>query len=283
MGILSGLGNMGIDVKDGNLFAEEKKEQAAAAVEEKDPIALEAEELLKKTMTCPICDKDFQYLSVKANRVRLLGQDIDLRPKYEQLDSLKYNVIMCHECGYAARAQTFKDITTKQKAVIREKIAANYRNTDHDEDRITYDYDTAIRRYQRALGTAIVRGAKSSEIAYLCLQTAWIVRGKRESLDKNSPSYAEDFKECRANEAELLNNSLEGFVKARSSEDFPMCGMDEHTVDYIIAAIAYECNKPDVATRLLSELLVSKTAGTRIKDKARNLKDLIMEQKKQQG
>ena len=274
---------MGIDVKDGSLFAEDKKKtaEAAAAAEEKDPVALEAEELLKRTATCPVCGKEFQYLSVKANRVRLLGQDIDLRPKYEQLDSLKYNVIMCHECGYAARVQSFKDVSTKQKQMIREKIGANYRNDDHDEDKTTYDYDTAIRRYQRALGTAIVKGAKSSEIAYLCLQTAWIVRGKRESLDKNSPSYEADFKECVANENELLNNSLEGFKKARSSEDFPMCGMDEYTVDYIIAAVAVKCGQNDVATRLLSELIVSKTANNRIKDKARTLKDLIMEQKKQ--
>ncbi len=283
MGILSGLGNLGVDIKDGNLFGEEKKPEAAAeAVAQKSPEELEAEELLKKTGNCPVCGGQFHYLAVKANRVRLLGQDVDLRPRYEQLDSLKYNVIVCHECGYAARGQAFNDVTTKQKQIIREKIAANYTNTDHDEDKNVYDYDTAINRYQRALATAIVKGAKNSEKAYLCLQTAWIVRGKRESLDKNSPSYAQDVKECRDNELELLNNSLEGFAKARSSEDFPMCGMDEHTVDYIIAAIGYECGKPDIATKLLSELLVSKTAGSRIKDKARNLKDLISEQKKQQ-
>ncbi len=282
MGILSGLGNLGVDIKDGNLFAEEKKAEAAAeAVEQKSPEELEAEDLLKKTGNCPVCGGQFHYLAVKANRVRLLGQDVDLRPKYEQFDSLKYNVIVCNKCGYAARGQAFNDVTTKQKQVIREKIAANYRNTDHDENKTVYDYDTAINRYQRALATAIVKGAKNSEKAYLCLQTAWIVRGKRESLDKNSPTYAQDVKECRDNELELLNNSLEGFTKARSSEDFPMCGMDEHTVDYIIAAIGYECGKPDVATKLLSELLVSKTAGNRIKDKARNLKELISEQKKQ--
>lgn len=273
---------MGIDIKDGNLFAEEKKPAAASAAPvEKDPVALEAEDLLKKTGTCPVCGREFHYLAVKANRVRRLGQDVDLRPRFEQFDTLKYNVIVCNECGYAARGQAFNDVTSKQKAVIREKIAANYRNTDHDEKKSTYDYDTAISRYQRALATAIVKGAKNSEKAYLCLQTAWIVRGKRESLDKNSPTYAADVKECRENEIELLNNSLEGFAKARSSEDFPMCGMDENTVDYVIAALGYECGKPDVATKLLSELLVSKTAGTRIKDMARNLKDLIVEQKKQ--
>lgn len=281
MGILSGLGNMGIDLKDGNLFADEKKEKAAAAAEQKKPEEIEEEFLLKKTLECPVCGKEFSHLAVKTNRMKLLGQDIDLRPKYDPFDSLKYSAIMCHECGYSARGQAFNDITTKQKAVIREKIGANYRNNDHDEDKTTYDYDTAIRHYQMAIACAVVKGAKNSEKAYLCLQTAWIVRGKREKLDKNSPAYQDDFKECRANEVELLNNSLEGFIKARSSEDFPMCGMDENTVDYIIAALGYECGKFDVSTRLLSELLVSKTANTRIKDKARNLKELILEKKNQ--
>ena len=41
-------------------------------------------------------------------------------------------------------------------------------------------------------------------------------RKKKETLEKTSPTFAEDYKECRANEKELLNNSLEGFMKARA-------------------------------------------------------------------
>ncbi len=283
VGILSGLGNMGIDIKGGNLFSDEKSEaqniqqnqQAAQA----EPEFNEEDFLLKKTYTCPICGASFKNLAVKANKARMAGQDIDLRPKYEPLDVLKYTVIKCTECGYAARGPVFNEVSSKQKTALREKVAANYKSDRADETRVVLDYDAAINHFQLALGCAIVKGAKNSEKAYLCLQTAWIVRGRKESLDRTSPTYAEDYKECEQNEAELLTNSLEGFIKARASEDFPMCGMDQYTVDYIIAALGYECKRPEVSMKLLSELIVSKSANSRIKDKARNLKELIQKER----
>ena len=282
MGILSGLGNMGIDIKDGDLFAEEKKEgsvnpEELKKAEEQKKQTEEADNLLKKSYNCPICGGAFKALTVKANRARLIAQDIDLRPKYEKFDALKYAAIMCPNCGYASRGQIFNDVSTKQKAVIREKIASNYFEVNDDEKLDVYDYDTAINHYQMAIGTAIVRNAKNSEKAYICLQTAWVVRGKKESLDPKAPDYASQLKECQENEKELLQNAMEGFIKARSSEDFPMCGMDEYTIDYIIAALCYECGKLEVGLKLLGELISSRTTNSRIKDKARNLRDLIVQ------
>ncbi len=285
MGILSGLGNMGIDIKNGDLFAEEKKEEPKISpeelkrAEEAKKHAEEADNLLKKTFVCPICGGEFKALTVKANRARLIAQDVDLRPKYEKFDALKYAAVMCPNCGYAARGQVFNSVTAKQKTIIREKIASNFFENYDDENMDVYDYDTAINHYQMAIGTAIVKNAKFSEKAYICLQTAWIVRGKKESLNKEAPDYAKLLEECKENEKELLQNAMEGFLKARSSEDFPMCGMDEYTIDYIIAALCYECNKPEAATKILSELISSRTANSRIKDKARDLKDLISSQK----
>jgi len=280
VGILSGLGNLGIDIKDGDIFAEDKQDSKISPeelkkAEEEKKVAEEVEFLLKKSFTCPICGADFKALSVKTNKARLLGQDVDLRPKYDKFDALKYTAVMCPNCGYAARAQVFNEVSSKQKSIIREKIAANYFSKSDDEQKEVYDYDTAINHYQMAIGTAIVKGAKNSEKAYLCLQTAWVVRGKKESLDQSDPKYQEQLKECEENEKELLQNALEGFLKARSSEDFPMCGMDQYTIDYIIAALCYECNKFDVGLRLISELISSRSVNSRIKDKARDLKELI--------
>ncbi len=284
MGILSGLGNMGIDVKDGDLFKDEKSdvsvnEEEKRKAEEKKKEDEEAENLLKKSFTCPICGSAFKALVVKANRARMIGQDIDLRPRYEKFDALKYAAVMCPSCGYASRGQIFNEVTSKQKVMIREKIASNYLETSDDELKDVYDYDTAINHYQMAIGTAIVKNAKSSEKAYICLQTAWIVRGKKETLDKNARDYESQLKECKENEAELLQNALEGFLKARSSEDFPMCGMDQYTIDYIIAALSYECGRPDVGLRLLSELIQSRSVNSRIKERARDLRERIMAQK----
>ena len=36
---------------------------------------------------------------------------------------------------------------------------------------------------------------------------------------------------------EILKNALDGFVEARQTEDYPMCGMDEITVEYLLAVL----------------------------------------------
>ena len=59
-------------------------------------------------------------------------------------------------------------------------------------------------------------------------------------------------------------------------EDFPMCGMDEYTVDYILAALAMRFGDENIAKKLVAEILVSKTASAGIKDKARDLKEELL-------
>ena len=76
-------------------------------------------------------------------------------------------------------------------------------------------------------------------------------------------------------EKAYLKNALEGFLGARRTENFPMCGMDELTVDYLIAALATVFEQYDVAKKLLGNILVSRVASNRLKDKARDLKDTI--------
>ena len=284
MGIFSGLENMGVKLKDDDLYADDKKQQAKdapasdAAAAAKKQQAEEADFLLERTYTCPVCGNEFKSLSVKASKAKLVGSDIDLRPRYEQLDTLKYAIIMCPLCGYASMARSFNDITEKQRKLVRGAISSNFHADPHDGP--IYSYDEAIRQYQMALANSVVTKAKSSEKAYLCLTMAWVVRGRKESLDKNDPDYASSVKECTANEKELLNNALEGFCNARSTEDFPMCGMDQYTIDYIISALYYECGKFDPAMRLLSELIAKREVNPRIKDRARDLKDLIVEARK---
>ncbi|MBP3278882.1 MAG: DUF2225 domain-containing protein, partial [Butyrivibrio sp.] len=81
-----------------------------------------------------------------------------------------------------------------------------------------------------------------------------------------------------AQEKELLENALNGFVMARQSEEFPIAGMDSTTLDYLIAALAVETGKRDIASKMISDILVSRTANSRIKDKARVLKEMLAEE-----
>ena len=82
-------------------------------------------------------------------------------------------------------------------------------------------------------------------------------------------------------EKEYLKNALEGFLAARQTESFPMCGMDETTVDYLIAMLSMEFGQDDLALKLVGNIIVSKTANSRMKDKAREAKEIIMKKMKE--
>ena len=83
-----------------------------------------------------------------------------------------------------------------------------------------------------------------------------------------------------ATHKEYLNfysQAFDGFVKAMSSENYPMCGMEQNTVDLLIAAMAYNLGKYDFASRFVSNLLVSRNVGSNIKNRAYDLKEKIIE------
>ncbi len=232
----------------------------------------EAATLLTRNGKCPVCGESFTSFGVKAREGRLVRQDIDLRAVYDQVDKLKYSVTMCPYCGYAARLQNFDKINERQKTAVKEKITGHFSYEQKEQD--TYSYDEALLRYELAVACAAVMDADYSEQAYLCLMAAWTVRGLKESLD--AASDAKQIRECEAEEQELLRFALGGFLKAISSEEFPMCGMDEGTVDYLVSALYYETGNREESLRMLSRLLAS-NASPRLKDRARDLKDQINE------
>ncbi len=210
---------------------------------------------------------------VKTGRVKLLSQDTDLRPNYKYVDSIKYDVLVCPGCGYSSLSRFFKFMMPSQAKLITENITKNFRGLPETGD--VYTYDDAIGRYQLALANAIVKKAKASEKAYTCLKMAWLYRGKAETLPKDTPGYDKAISELKKEEEALLNNAYEGFSDAFSKEDFPMCGMDELTVTYLVAELARRAGDYEASSRWISKVLTSRNASERIKDKARNVKELI--------
>lgn len=274
-GLFSGLEAFGLSGLEGvNLFEEEEKKKAAAAAAAVQ--LTEKDFLLDKAMTCPVCDSQFKAKMVKTGKARLIGQDMDLRPKYQEFDVTKYDVIGCPICGYTALMRYFPTILDVQKKRVREKICMNFRgNNEYPE---TYSYEQAAMRYKLALVNAAVKGAKASEIGYICLKAAWIMRGWAEEAGEGTPVY----NQAKTMESDYLKNAYEGFTKAVSQESFPMCGMDESTIDYLLAALSYETNHIDVAQKMIAKILTSSSANSRMKDKARDIKDEIIKKLKAQ-
>ncbi len=274
MGLLSGLSGLGLgnlakmDIYgDGGKEGEKKKAQEPVKIEEKDLI-------YDKAYKCPVCDSDFTAKIMKTGKAKLLGQDQDLRPRYDCIDIVKYDVILCPVCGYAALNRFFAGISGAQAKLIREQISATVKVPEFKNE--TYTYDEAMNRYQLALANAVVKRARASEKAYICLKSAWLMRGYKEYLQNNGVDTREAGPELAAKEEEYLLNAYNGFVDARQNEGFPMCGMDEMTIDYLLAVLAARLKKYDVASRMISTILTSSNANNRMKDKARDLKEQIM-------
>ena len=79
-------------------------------------------------------------------------------------------------------------------------------------------------------------------------------------------------------EKEFLKNALEGLMNAVQNEMFPICGMDEVTVNYLMAVLAMKFERYDLASKMVSTILTTPSASPRMKDKARDLKEMILEE-----
>lgn len=273
MGLFSGFGNLGLGDLDGvDLFEDKtKEEKAKAAVPPR-----EEDFLLDKMVACPVCDRESSQKIMKTGKAKLLSTDIDLRPVYSLVDGAKYEVYQCSFCGYAGLAKSFARLSTKQVALIEEGICSKVILRSWPETP-TYSYDQCMERYQLALASTVVKKGKASEKAYICMKTAWLLRGYAdyEKVNGNNP---EKLAQIQAAEKDYLTKAYQGFAKAASEESFPVCGMDETTIDYLLGAIALEIGRTDVAGRMISKVLQNPNAPSRAKDRARSLKDILMEE-----
>lgn len=274
--IFSGLEKFGLNLKEDVSLFEEKNEAKPTRTKKDDEIheVKEVDFLLDRTYTCPVCDAELKAKTVKNAKAKLISTDIDLRTKHEGIDMVKYDVIVCPKCGYAALTRYFASIMSAQRKLVRENITPHFKGMSHDGE--IYTYDEAVERYEITLANAVVKKAKASEKAFICLKMGWLMRGYAESLTADGKEEKSKLAQLDKAEREYLKNAMEGFVLAKQKEMFPMCGIDEHTMDYLIAALAVRVDKYDIASRTVSNILASSASPRRIKDKARELKDIIV-------
>lgn len=275
--LFSGLESLGLgNLSELNVYDESEQTSKKESKESVHQLS-EADFIFEKTYSCPVCDKEFKSKTVKAGKVKLISADTDLRPKYQLVDSLKYDAVVCPHCGYAALNRFFSFMTSMQAKLIKSSISEGFKGLPSEGD--IYTYDEAITRHKLALANTIVKKSKLSERAYTCLKTAWLLRGKAETLPEDTENIAEVIEQLQKQELEFLLNAYEGFIEAFSKELFPMCGMDENTTTYLVADLARRIGRYDEASRLISKVLIARDANERIKTKAREIKDLIAAEK----
>ncbi len=202
--------------------------------------------------------------------------DFDLRPRFENIDTLKYDVYACPLCGYAAISRSFEHLTKGQIQLVKDNICVNFvssAGTDSD----FYDYKTAISRYERALECAKVKRAKVSELAYTTLKLSWLYRSLADEMPETTDEEKAQKAKIRQIQEKYYREAYDGFQKALTEEDFPICGMDTFTMDYLLACLASHYKEYSFASKAVSNILSSQVADRRIKDKALDLKTIIVD------
>ncbi|MCR1935140.1 DUF2225 domain-containing protein [Clostridium tepidum] len=215
--------------------------------------------LYNKEVTCPVCGNIFKAKSIKTSSYRVVKKDSDLFIRYSIINPYFYDVWVCTECGYAAMKSDFNKIKSFQINSVKERINPNWVPREYPE---IYNIDIAIERFKLSLLNYVVIESAASKKAFNCLKLAWMYRLKNNHDKENL----------------FLNQALESLKEAYSSEDFPIYGMDNYTTLYLIAELMRRTGNTKEALRLFSNIITYPGISSRLKNLARDQKDLIKEQ-----
>lgn len=280
--ILSGLAKFGLDENLVNSLFEEEgsqgKKDGSPAVQKVVEPPKETDFLLLKSVRCPICDGVFRTPVIKTGRAKRKEPDLDLRPRFEIIDTNKYDIASCPKCGFTAMHRYFGHLAPVQVKLIREGVLAKFKTPPAKAvtELEVISYDTAIDLYKIALYTSVVKKGKNSEKAYTCLKIAWLLRGKMEELSLDAEKNKDAIAACQKDYDTFYQQAFDGFVKAMASETYPMAGMDQSTMDLLVAALAYNLGQYEYSARFVSQLIVSHTAPSNVKNRAHDLKEKIV-------
>ena len=248
---------------------------------DKEKLDLEKAAIIEKTYTCPVCDKKFHTKAVKASSAKFVATMADLRPIHSNINVTKYDAICCPNCGFSALTKNFTSSTASQRKLIREKIQTNYKSHDEVACEI-YTTETAISRMKMALLCTVTKGGKDSEVGNVCLKISWLYQDLADELPEDAPDAAAK-KELYLKEADnAAMNAYERLTNARMRESFPIAGMNETTLDYLLAYYASKKGEYQTAMRLLSGVVTSRSISPRLKDKALELKEQVTQLREQE-
>lgn len=258
--IFSGLDRLGFSDTDNiDLYGKdgEQTDNISLQQEQKEN---EKDYLYDKKLTCPICGRIFTVKAIKTSSYRMKDKDTDFFIRYDIINPYFYDVWLCNNCGYAAMKADFEKIRNFQIDLVKKNIIPKWKGREY---KIPYNVDAAIERYKLSLLNYYYSDAKASKKAMNCLKLAWMCR------------LTEDLQA----EKDYLKEALKGFNDAYFNEDFPIYGMDRYTTMYLIGELNRRTDNVDEAMIWFSKVITTPSINKRLKELARDQKDLIKETK----
>ncbi|HCJ59150.1 hypothetical protein SDC9_99608 [bioreactor metagenome] len=188
-----------------------------------------------KEVKCPVCSLPFSSTKVRTSVLKMEHKDEDFCVHYKEHNPIYYDIFVCPNCGYASSENSFndlgsKDIKTLINAFLGRSIGRNFCGIRSHTD--------ALDSYKIALYTANLIDGRKSYTGGLALKTAWMYR------------YIND-----PNERIFLKIALDSYTEAYEKERFPINGMDELTVIYLIGELSRRLEIYDKAIEWFSKVV----------------------------
>lgn len=212
--------------------------------------------LYEKTILCPVCESKSKNLAVKKGSYRIINKESDLMIQYSGINPTYYEIKFCSECGYTALPSYFDNVKEKEKMLIKEKITKKWVKPHYPN---FYDIDFAIKQLQLALLNSLAKQGQASEKGLICLKLSWLYRIKSDE----------------SNEKRFQLQASNCFEEAYMRETFPVAGLDEWTLLYLVGELYRRLGNFDKALSYFSQVLVSNQATSKLKDMVREQKNLI--------
>lgn len=216
---------------------------------------------------CPVCGETTRVVKVKS---KLLAErtDEDFCVHYKDFNPYFYKIWFCEHCGFAADEKTFLgSIPLTHKRKIQEFLNSRKLGLKFVEERQVPD---AVASFKLAIFYAELTGQSLAKRAGLYLELGWIYRASEE-------------KEC---EDEMLERAISLYDRSLMTERYPINGLSDNTVIYLIGAIYYRLHDFEKSTQYLSRII----GDQRIRDedivlykRARDLWQRVREKNKEEA
>lgn len=208
-----------------------------------------ADLLYEVDKNCPVCANTFKVTKVRS-RLVMKKQDTDFCTYYQEVNPYYYLIWVCPHCGFAAQE---KDFEQSVHASVKKFLSGRKVNIDFSGTRTV---EQAINAYKLAIFYGEMAGTQNSKLAGLYLRLGWLYReSARETEEKAA-----------------LQRAIDNYEKSMDYERFPIGGMSEVSMNYLLGELYRRVDKIDVALSYYNRVVSSPMAKSerRILDMARN-------------
>ncbi|MGN9134639.1 DUF2225 domain-containing protein [Clostridium sp. HCP1S3_B4] len=212
--------------------------------------------IFDREVTCPICGKTFKTKAVKVNSPRIISKDSDFFIRYSVVNPYFYDVWICNSCGYAAMKSDFLKVKSYEKDAIFKQISIKWKPRKYSP---ISNPNIAIERYKLALLSATAMEKPSSTLGMILLKISWMYRLINDTQNENI----------------FLKKALDTLSLAYSTERFPMYGLQRDSMSYLLGDLNRRIKNYPEALRWYSSVITTPGVSPRIKELARDGKDLI--------